>query len=66
MNRDFVHGYRKPLSALDERFSSPLCKLAQVLQRASLVPRPHPSRGGKGSGYNTTSHSTLEGRNQMP
>ena len=27
----------------------------------SLVPRPHLSRGGKGSGYKTTSRSTLEG-----
>ena len=30
----------------------------------SLVPRPHPRREEKGSGYNTTSRPTLEGRNQ--
>ena len=31
---------------------------------ASLVPRPHPRGEEKGSGYNTTSRPTLEGRNQ--
>ena len=31
---------------------------------ASLVPRPHPRGEEKGSGYNTMSHPTLEGRNQ--
>ena len=30
----------------------------------SLVPRPHPRGEEKGSGYNTTSHLTLEGHNQ--
>ena len=30
----------------------------------SLVPRPHPRGEEKGSGYNTTSRPTLEGRNQ--
>ena len=30
----------------------------------SLMPRPHPCGEEKGSGYNTTSHQTLEGRNQ--
>ena len=29
-------------------------------------PDPTPHKEEKGSGYNTTSRSTLEGRNQMP
>ena len=42
---------------------------SQTLQLAclvanSLVPRPHPHREEKGSGYNMTSRPTLEGRNQ--
>ena len=33
---------------------------------SSLVPRPHLHKEEKGSGYNTTSRPTLEGRNQIP
>ena len=38
----------------------------QGLLDYSIVPRPHPRGEEKGSGYNTTSHPTLEGRNQIP
>ena len=38
---------------------------AVMVWLASLVPRPpHPCGEEKGSGYNTTSHPILEGRNQ--
>ena len=35
-----------------------------TLAQTPPLPRPHPCREEKGSGYNTTSRLTLEGRNQ--
>ena len=43
-----------PLASLEASLFSGWC----VMLYRSLVPRPHPSCGGKGSGYNTTSRST--------
>ena len=40
------------------------CKLDHIPLPPSLMPRPHPRGEEKGSGYNTTSRQTLEGRNQ--
>ena len=43
-----------PLAPLEASLFSGWC----VMLYRSLVPRPYPSRGGKGCGYNTTSRST--------